>query len=177
MRLPNSQCDVTLRYRGHVTNKISYISTFTRPMYPKLSRVVTQDDRTPPTKSRDSSISRSRDKIKNVISQLSQALCTPKLGGRCLRMREPHPQSHVTHQPLGHVTTQIRYISTFNKAYGSQTQQDTGYSVVITIGVCAEGNWLIEASVYFYPSLSKEYNISNVKEAAGMQRKAGACRK
>ena len=28
-------------------------------------------------------------------------------------MREPHPQSHLTHQPLDHVTTQKRYISTF----------------------------------------------------------------
>ena len=27
-------------------------------------------------------------------------------------MREPHSQSHVTHRPLGHVTTQ-RHISTF----------------------------------------------------------------
>ena len=68
MKAPNPHSHVTLRYRGHVTNKIRYISTFTRPMYPKLSRVVTQDERTPPTKSRDSSISRSRDKIKNVIS-------------------------------------------------------------------------------------------------------------
>ena len=30
-------------------------------------------------------------------------------------MMETHPQSHVTHQPLGQVTTQTRYISTFIK--------------------------------------------------------------
>ena len=29
------------------------------------------------------------------------------------RIREPHPQSHVTHWPFGHVTTHRRYISTF----------------------------------------------------------------
>ena len=34
-----------------------------------------------------------------------------------------------------------------------------------------------QASAYFYPSLSKEYKIFNVKEAIGMQRKACACRK
>ena len=28
-------------------------------------------------------------------------------------MKEPHPQSQVTHRPLGHVTAQRRYISTF----------------------------------------------------------------
>ena len=65
----------------------------------------------------------------------------------------------------------------FRKAYGSQTKQDTGYTEVITIEVCAEGNWLIQVSAYFYPSLSKKYNISNVKEAIGVQWKACACRK
>ena len=44
----------------------------------------------------------------------------------------------------------------FHKAYGSQTLQDTGYSVVFKIEVCAEGNWLIQVSAYFYPSLSKK---------------------
>ena len=32
--------------RGHVTNKKRYISTFTSPMAPKLSRVVTLDEGT-----------------------------------------------------------------------------------------------------------------------------------
>ena len=36
---PHSQ--LTLRYRGHVTNKKRYISLFTRPIDPKLSMVVT----------------------------------------------------------------------------------------------------------------------------------------
>ena len=134
MRGPYPQSHVTLRYRGHVTNKIRYISTFTRPMYPKLRRVVTQDEGAPPTKLRDTLTTWSCDNSKTLYLH-------------------------------------------FHKAYGSQTQQDTGYSVVITIEVCAEGNWLIQASAYFYPSLSKEYNISNVKEAVGMQRKACACRK
>ena len=43
-----------------ITNVI--VSSSIRPMDPKLSRVVTQDERTPPTKSRDTSISWSRDK-------------------------------------------------------------------------------------------------------------------
>ena len=52
-------------------------------------------------------------RIKNVISPLSQGLWTQNVAGWWLRMRETHPQSHVTHQPRGHVTNQRRYISTF----------------------------------------------------------------
>ena len=89
------------------------ILTFTRPMYPKFRRVVTQDEGTPPTKLRDTLTTWSRDNSK------------------------------------------MLYLH-FRKAYGSQTKQDTGYSVVITIEVCAEGNWLIQVSAYFYPSLPKK---------------------
>ena len=38
------------------------ISSCIRPMYPKLSRVVTSDESTPPTKSRDTLVLWSRDK-------------------------------------------------------------------------------------------------------------------
>ena len=41
MRGPHPPSHVTLRYRGHVTNKKRYISTSTRPMDSKLSKVVT----------------------------------------------------------------------------------------------------------------------------------------
>ena len=37
MRGPHPQSHVTLRCHGHVTNKERYISTFTRPMDPKLN--------------------------------------------------------------------------------------------------------------------------------------------
>ena len=40
MRWPDPHSNVTLRYHGHVINKKRYISTFTRPRVPKLSRVV-----------------------------------------------------------------------------------------------------------------------------------------
>ena len=30
-------------------------------------------------------------------------------------IKEPHPQSHVTHRPSSHVTNQRRYISTFTR--------------------------------------------------------------
>ena len=36
---PHPQSHVTLRYCGHVTNK-KHVFTFTRPINPKLSRVV-----------------------------------------------------------------------------------------------------------------------------------------
>ena len=41
MRAPHPQSHVTLGYCGHVANKTRYISTFTRPMDPKFSSVVT----------------------------------------------------------------------------------------------------------------------------------------
>ena len=47
--------------------------------------------------------------IKNVVIPLSQGLWTPNFAGRWFRMRKPHPQNHVTHQPRGHVTNQRCY--------------------------------------------------------------------
>ena len=62
MREPHPQIQVTHIPRGHVTNQRHYISTFTRPMDAKLSRVVSQDEETSLTKSRDTSIKWSPDK-------------------------------------------------------------------------------------------------------------------
>ena len=61
---PHPQSHVKLPCCGHVTNERRYISTFTRTMEPKLSRVVTQGEGTPPTKLRNRSIKWSRDKSK-----------------------------------------------------------------------------------------------------------------
>ena len=44
MRGPHPQSHVTLWYRGHGANNKRYISTFTRPVDPKLSRVFTQHE-------------------------------------------------------------------------------------------------------------------------------------
>ena len=44
MRGPHPQSHMTLQYRSRVTDKKRCISTFTRPMDPKPSRVVTQDE-------------------------------------------------------------------------------------------------------------------------------------
>ena len=41
MRGPHLQSQVTHQLRGHVTNQKRYISTFARPMDPKLSMVMT----------------------------------------------------------------------------------------------------------------------------------------
>ena len=158
---------MALRYRGHVTNK-KHISTFTRPMYPKLSRVVTQDEETPLPKSLDSLISWSRNKLKKRISTFTRPINSKLRSVVFLDEGTPPTKSRDDNSKT--------YLH-FHKDCGSQTQKDTGYSVVITIEVCAEGNWLIQVSAYFYPSLSKKYNISNVKEAIGVQWKACACRK
>ena len=89
---------VTLWYRGHVTKKEtlylhSYLAGWWLRMRDPTNKVTWFFD-----------ISVTWQNKKRYIS---------KLRGWWLRMREPHPQSHVIHRPLGHVTTQRRYISTF----------------------------------------------------------------
>ena len=105
MRGPHTQSHVTFWCHGHETNKKRYISIFTRSMYPKLSRVVTYDEGTPPT----SHVTHEHVvtwQIKEVIFPLSQGLWTPSLAEWWLRMREPHPQVtwHINHV----VTWQIK---------------------------------------------------------------------
>ena len=122
---------MALRYRGHVTNK-KHISTFTRPMYPKLSRVVTQDEKTPLPKSLDSLISWSRNKLKKRISTFTRPINSKLRSVVFLDEGTPPTKSRDDNSKT--------YLH-FHKDCGSQTQKDTGYSVVITIEVCAEGNW------------------------------------
>ena len=113
MKEPHPQSHVTHHPSGHMTNQRRYITTFARPMDPKLSRVLAQDEGTPSTMSRDTLTMWSRDKLK------------------------------------------LLYLH-FLKTCGYQIQEDTGYSVVATTEICAEGNWIIQVSAYFYPSLSKK---------------------
>ena len=75
---PNLQSHVTFRYRGHVTNEKCYISTFARPMDPKLSKVVTKDEGTSLVKSHDTSTTWSRDKSKTLYFHLHKVM-DPKL--------------------------------------------------------------------------------------------------
>ena len=112
MRGPHPYGHVTHRPRDHVTNQKRYISTFTKPMGPQLSRLVTLDEGLHPQSyvTFDHVVTW---QIKNVISPLSQGLWTPHLAEWCLRMRKPHPQSHVTLRHRGHLTNKKRYISTF----------------------------------------------------------------
>ena len=77
MRRHHPQSHVTLQYRGHVINRKRYISTFARSMDPRLSWVVTQDERTSPTKSRRS---RGHVSSQNVLSPHSQGPRPPKRG-------------------------------------------------------------------------------------------------
>ena len=78
MRGPHPQSHVTLRYHGHVTSKTRYISTFTRPVDAKLSRVVTLYDGISSTKSHDTSVTWSRNKSKMIYSTLTRPT-DPKL--------------------------------------------------------------------------------------------------
>ena len=93
---PHSQSHVTLRYRGHVTNKKRYIFTFTRPMDPKLNWVVTYGETTSFTKSRDTSIMWSRVKSKTWYLHIHKTHSPKNLVGCWIRMRGPHVKCHVT---------------------------------------------------------------------------------
>ena len=81
---PHPQSHGIHRPRGHMTNQRRYISYFTRPRDPKLSRVVTQDEETPPTKSRDTSIkgSRTKSKIFYLRFHKAQSLQTQQVGNQ-----------------------------------------------------------------------------------------------
>ena len=99
------------RYRGHLTNKKRYISTFTRLMTTKRSKVVTQDEGITLTKSRNTSITWFCDKQKKITSSLSQRLLTPNLEGWWLRMRGTYIQNHVTLWSCDQVTNKKYFIS------------------------------------------------------------------
>ena len=59
-------------------------------------------------------------------------------------------------------------------AYGNQAEQDAGYSVVITIEVCARK--LANPGITLFPSFFVKKNcMPNVKEAVERKRKACAC--
>ena len=127
MRGPHPQSRVTLRYRGHVTNKKRYISTFARRMDPKFSKQggnLGWRDVTYKVMWRINHVVTWQ--IENVISLLSQGLWIRNLAGWCRRMRGRHPQSHVTLQYCGHVANKKRYISTFAKP------MDPKFSRVVT---------------------------------------------
>ena len=131
-------------------------------MDPKLSTVVTQDKGTPPTKSRDTSIMWSRDISKTLYLHIHKAHDPHNLVGCRLRMRGTNPQIHVILQFCSRITIQKHHIFSTTGLMPPppplpQTQQGAGYSVVITIEVCAKGNWLIQVSAYFHPLSKKVY--------------------
>ena len=53
--------------------------------------------------------------LQTPLFSVPQGLWTPNLAGWSLRMREPHPQNHVTPRYCGHVTSKKRYIFTFTR--------------------------------------------------------------
>ena len=67
------QSHVTLKFRGHLTNKKSYISTFTSPMAPKLIKVETQNEETTQRILFENSITWSRDESKTLYLNFHKA--------------------------------------------------------------------------------------------------------
>ena len=94
VRRPHLQIHMTLQYRGHVTNKKRYISTLTRPMDPKTSRVVTQDEGTSSTNSHDTSTTWSRVKSKTFYLHIHKAPGPQNVVECWIRMRGTHLKSH-----------------------------------------------------------------------------------
>ena len=133
MRKPHPQSQVTLRYRGHLTNKKRYISTFARPVDTKYSRVVTQYEGTP--KSRDATTTWSRNKSKMYISTFTRPIHT--------RLRKVVSQGKGTPPTESRETSitrsrenQRRYISTFTRSTDTKLSrvvtQDESQSHVVT---------------------------------------------
>ena len=121
IRGPHPQTHMTLQYRGHVTNKKSYTSTFTRPMNRKLSRLVIYLQIHATHRPRGHMTNQTR-----YISTLT-SICTPDLARWCFRMREIHRQSYVTLQLCRHVTTQKYLVFTFK---GSRSTNFAGWWLV-----------------------------------------------
>ena len=157
MKGPHLQSHVTLRYRGHVTNKKKLYLHFHKAYGHQISTVVTQDKGIPLTKSRDTSVAWSRDKSKTLYLHIHKAHGPQNLVGCCLRMRGPHPQSHVILPFCSHMTIQKCHIFSTTGSMLPKLSRVPGFSVVITIEVCAEGNWLIQVSAYFHPLPKKVY--------------------
>ena len=123
MRGPHPQSHVTLRYHGHVINKKRYISTFTRPMDLKISRVVLQDEGTSSTKSRDTQNTCSRGKSKCYISTFTGPM-DPKLSRMVTQDEENPPIKSHGNSIVGSRDKSKIFCLPFHKAQGPQTQQD-----------------------------------------------------
>ena len=123
MRGRHPQSDVILQYRGHVTKRKHYISTFTRPMDPKLNWVVTYGERTSFTKSRDTSTMWSHVKSKTWYLDIHKTHSPKNLVGCWIRMRGTHLKCHVTvsrktvifPQPPGHRDVKEKLVLVKNK--------------------------------------------------------------
>ena len=90
-------------------------------MEPKGSKVVTLDEGSPPTKSFQIRYRCYVANKKCFISTLAKRTA-PKLS-RVMRMSELQPQSHITHQPRGQVTSQKRYICIFTETIAPKILQ------------------------------------------------------
>ena len=128
---PHPKSHETLRYFGHVTNKKRYISTFTRPMDPKLSKVLTQM-RGPHLQSHVTHRPCGHARNQNRYIFTFTRPMDPKLSRLVTQDKGTHPQTHMTLQYRGHVTNKKSYISTFtrpmNRKLSRLVIQDEGAS-------------------------------------------------
>ena len=122
MRGPHPQSHLTLRYRGHMTNKKRYNSTFTRPLDPKRCNVVTQDERAARTRSRDTATTWSRDNKMRYIFTSTRSM-DPKLSKVVTQDEETSSaKSRETSIKWSPDKSKIFYLH-FHTVQGPQTQQ------------------------------------------------------
>ena len=155
MRGPHPQSHVTRWYQGHVTNNKRYISTFTSPLDSKLSRVVTWYDGIWPTKSRDTSATWSRGKLKTLYLHFHYTYRPQTLQGSCSGWGDLIYKViwHINHV----VTWQIkkRYISTFTRPMEPKgTPPTKSCDTWIT--------WLGDKSKTFYLHIHKAHGPQNL---------------
>ena len=97
--------------------------------------------------------------IKDAISPLSQGLWTPNLAGWWFRMKEPHPQSHVTHRPHGHAANQRSYISTFTRPKDPKLSRILVILWLLRWGLRRRKSANPSTTLFLDPSLSKKVYI------------------
>ena len=126
MRGTHLQRHVTHQSRGHVTNQKRCISTFTRSTDPKLSRVVSQNEGTPPTMSCDTLTSSKFGHLTNKKRYISTFIqCMNHKFSRMVTQNEGNPttKSHDTSLVWSHDKSKIFSLH-FHKVEVPQTQQD-----------------------------------------------------
>ena len=156
MKGPHPQSHVTDRSSGHVTNQRRYIQTFTSPMDPKLSRVVTQNEGTPSTSHVTHQPRSHVTNQRRYISTFSRQM-DPKLS-RVVTQYEVTPLTKSRNRSIKWSRNKSKlFCLYFHKAQGLQTQQGGNQNEKIppniscdTLITPSRDNFPVAGSVYLF---------------------------